>query len=518
MNPLYCVAEIRAIERSAALTLSSGALMQRAGQAAARAALQLLPTAPGHAKLAVLVLAGPGDNGGDALETAARLAHAGMQVSVLHFAGAGQPSAQTLQALQRARNSAVRFEDPALAANPSSSISSTRWALVIDGLFGIGLQRALAGDMRTLADMVNGFDCPVLALDLPSGLDADSGSIVGPNGVAVRATHTITFIGDKPGLHTCEGRDYAGIVQVARLDIEGSHFPPARAHLNELGFFSRRLNQRKHNSHKGSFGDVAVVGGAKGMAGAPILAARAALFSGAGRVFVAFVDAAPGYDSVSPELMLRSAGEIDFSAMTLVVGCGMGSAAGPLLERALASPRPLVLDADALNLIAAEQALQAQLAKRSGATILTPHPLEAARLLGVSAAQIQSDRLGAARQLAATMNATVLLKGSGSVLAAPDGTVVINPTGNPALATPGTGDILAGLCGSLLAQGWPQWEAGLAAVWIHGMAADRLVADGVGPIGLTAGELPAALRQVLNRLVQECAGRPASNGLHLINP
>ena len=507
MNPLYCVDQIRAIERSAALALAPGTLMQRAGQAAAKAALQLLQAVPGH--MPVLVLAGPGDNGGDALETAVRLADAGRQVALLHFPGALPPSAQTAQALQRARASTVRFEQPTPGATLSSFMSSTRWALVIDGLFGIGLQRALAGEMRTLTEMVNGLDCPVLALDLPSGLDADSGAIVGPDGVAVRATNTITFIGDKPGLHTCDGRDCAGMVQVARLDLPDSHFPPARAHLNEVGFFSRHLTRRKHNSHKGSFGDIAVVGGAKGMAGAPILAARAALFSGAGRVFVAFVacdDAAPGYDSGAPELMLRSAGQIDFSAMTLVVGCGMGSAAGPLLERALASPRALVLDADALNLIASDQALQAQLAKRSGATILTPHPLEAARLLGVSAAQIQSDRLGAARRLAERMNATVLLKGSGSVLAAPDGTVVINPTGNPGLATPGTGDILAGLCGSLLAQGWPQWEAALGAVWIHGTAADTLVAQGIGPIGLTASELPAALRLVLNRLVQECAG------------
>jgi ADP-dependent NAD(P)H-hydrate dehydratase / NAD(P)H-hydrate epimerase len=513
MNPLFSVAEIRAIERSAALELMPGTLMRRAGQVAAAAALQLMPAASGQAR--VLVLAGPGNNGGDALETAARLAHAGLQVTLLHLAGAGPHAPEALEALQRAHRSAVHFEDPALAAAPAAPIWSRRWSLVIDGLFGIGLQRALTGSMRALAEAVNRLACPVLALDVPSGLDADTGAIVGPLGIAVRATHTVTFIGDKPGLHTCDGRDHAGTVQVARLEIDTSHFPPAQAHLNQIGLFSQHLAARRHNSHKGSFGDVAVVGGARGMAGAAVLAARAALFSGAGRVFVGFVDDAPGYDSAQPELMFRSAGALDFCAQTLVVGCGMGAtrAAGQLLETALASTRALVLDADALNLIAADRDLEAQLAQRTGATILTPHPLEAARLLGVNAAQVQSDRLKAARQLAARMNATVVLKGSGSVLAAPSGKVVVNPTGNPALATAGTGDILAGLCGSLLAQGWPQWEAALAAVWVHGTAADRLVADGTGPIGLTAGELPAALRLVLNRLLKEAAGGPAPAGL-----
>jgi hydroxyethylthiazole kinase-like uncharacterized protein yjeF len=162
---------------------------------------------------------------------------------------------------------------------------------------------------------------------------------------------------------------------------------------------------------------------------------------------------------------------------------------------------PLLLDADALNLLAASPELQGRLAQHHGPAVLTPHPLEAARLLGVTTAIVQADRLENARELAQRLGVVVVLKGAGSIVARPDGEIAINPTGNPGLATGGTGDVLAGLCAALLAQGWPAWEAALGAVWLHGAAADRLVADGVGPIGLTAGELPRAIRTELNALV-----------------
>ncbi|WGG52916.1 NAD(P)H-hydrate dehydratase [Rugamonas sp. DEMB1] len=497
MNPLYSVAEIRAIEQRAAPLLPPGALMQRAGQAGANAALDLLPFSTSKAR--VLILAGPGNNGGDALETAAHLAHAGAQVSVLHFAPAGAAAPEREAALQRARLSDARFVDLDGAA-----IGATPWSLVVDGLFGIGLQRPLDGALRSVVETINRLDCQVLALDLPSGLDADTGAIVGPDGVAVRASHTITFIGDKPGLHTCDGRDHAGLVDVSRLDLEPALLPPTRTHMNAVEFFARHLHKRSHNSHKGSFGDLAVLGGAHGMSGAPILAARAALHSGAGRVFVAFAEDAPAYDSAQPELMCRLAADFDLDSATLVVGPGLGTArlSQELLARALASGRALLADADALNMLAADAALLQQLARRAAPTVLTPHPLEAARLLGVTAAEVQADRIGAARRLAERCRAIVVLKGSGTVIAQPDGAVVINGTGNPALATAGTGDVLSGLCGSLLAQGWPAWEAALAAVWLHGMAADVLVTEGSGPIGLAAGELIPAIRVALNRMVQ----------------
>ncbi|NBV16428.1 NAD(P)H-hydrate dehydratase [Janthinobacterium sp.] len=505
-HPLYCVAELRAIEQAAMQDLPQGLLMQRAGQAAASAALKLLHRqedgdGAGHRR--VLVLAGPGDNGGDALEAAAHLAGSGIEVLVWLAPEARATSPERELALVRAGGSAARFIE-ADTSMASAAVGAAPWDLVIDGLFGIGASRPLAGECRDVVQLVNQLDCPVLALDVPSGLHADTGAV---DGVGIRATHTLTFIGDKPGLHTANGRDHAGEVEVASLAIDPSLLPAAKAQLNGLQLFARQLQPRRQNTHKGSYGSVAVIGGAHGMAGAPILSARTALHAGAGRVYIAFPDSPPPFDSGQPELMCRRAQDVDFSGLhfaALVAGPGLGDSVDTveLLQRAFESDSPLLLDADALNLMAAEPELQSALATRTGAgaTILTPHPLEAARLLDMTVAQVQADRLGAARQLAAQLGVIVVLKGSGTVIAAQDGSVVINATGGPALATAGTGDVLAGLCGSLLAQGWPEWEAALGAVWLHGAAADALVASGEGPIGLTAGELIPAIRKLINAL------------------
>jgi len=223
-------------------------------------------------------------------------------------------------------------------------------------------------------------------------------------------------------------------------------------------------------------------------------------------VYPIFLDNAPAYDSAQPELMCRNAQDFDLSSAVLVVGPGLGQSrsAHDLLAQALTSRQPIVLDADALNLIAAEPRLQHRTQYRRDATLMTPHPLEAARLLGISSQQVQADRLGAACKLAKQFNATVILKGSGSVIADPNGDTVINPTGNPALATAGSGDVLAGICGALLGQSWAVRDAALAACWLHGAAADELVKQGIGPIGLSAGELIPAVRAGLNRLTAAC--------------
>ena len=504
-TPLYSIAEIRVIEAAAAQSLPQGTLMARAGQAAASAALKILNhLADGDAAhMRVLVLAGPGNNGGDALEAAAHLAGAGIEVLAWLAPEASATSPEREQAASRARNSATRFIDGATTM-ASAAIHAAPWNLIIDGLFGIGATRPLAGVCREMAQLVNQQSCPVLALDVPSGLHADTGAV---DGIAIRASHTITFIGDKPGLHTADGRDHAGEVEVAALAIAPALLPQAGAQLNGLHLFARHLQPRRQNSHKGSYGSVAVIGGATGMAGAPILSARTALHAGAGRVHIAFAGTPPAYDSGQPELMCKRAQDMDFTGLAfgaLVAGPGLGSDSDSveLLQRAIDSDSPLLFDADALNLMAAEPELQSALATRTGAgaTILTPHPLEAARLLDMTVAEVQADRLASARQLAAQLGVIVVLKGSGTVIAAQDGSVVINTTGSPALATAGTGDVLAGLCGSLLAQGWPEWEAALGAVWLHGAAADALVASGAGPIGLTAGELIPAIRKLINAL------------------
>jgi hydroxyethylthiazole kinase-like uncharacterized protein yjeF len=502
-NSLYSVESIRAIEQSTASALGPGVLMQRAGEAAARYALELLGD---RRDAPVLLVAGPGNNGGDSLETAANLLDAGVDAQVLHLPGASAPSAETALALQRATASGVRFIDELPAQG--------QFGVVVDGLFGIGLARQLSGRHAQVALGLATFGCPVLALDLPSGLDADTGAVVGMNDdrVAVAATHTITFIGNKPGLYTCDGRDHAGIVQVETLGIEARHFVPPTARLNGVVLFAPELAlaRRSQNTHKGSFGDMVVLGGAHGMAGAPVLAARGALFCGAGRVFVAALDPGLTYDSVHPELMIRDAGSFDFIKRAVVAGPGMGDspAAAHLLAKVIDGACPLVLDADALNLLALDAGLQGRLAQRKAPTVLTPHPLEAARLLGVTAAVVQADRIEAARELSARLSATVVLKGSGTVIAENKANgVAINTTGNPALATAGTGDVLGGICGALLAQGWSAYPAALCAVWMHGAAADALVAEGVGPIGMTAGDLPAAVRSILNRLVRGAAGQ-----------
>ncbi|HWX00562.1 NAD(P)H-hydrate dehydratase [Collimonas sp.] len=500
MSAIYPVADIRKIEQAALRDLPPYTLMQRAGHAAAQAALRLLPCPPHSA--AILVLAGPGNNGGDALEAAAGLAKAGCEVLALLKTPPSQLPPDAAQALARAQQQGVHLMPPEQFAD----IDSAQWTLVIDGLFGIGLSRPLDGDWRSLVQAVNAMPCPVLALDVPSGLDADTGTVVGgAGGIAVTASHTITFIADKAGLYTGDGPDYAGSVELATLAIAAQYLPAPTMWLSHPELFGDYLRPRKRNSHKGSFGDVAVIGGAAGMAGAPILAARAAARCGAGRVFVGYTDNPPAYDQAQPELMCRHAADLDFSSAVLVVGPGMGMAnsALALLTRALDALSWLLLDADALNLLARQPQLQAQVAQRQHAVLMTPHPLEAARLLGLSTSDIQADRVAAARKLASRFNAVVVLKGAGSIIARADGAVVVNPTGNPALATAGSGDVLSGICGALLAQGWPQWEAALAAVWLHGRAADQLVAQGIGPIGLTASELIPEVRLLLNQLVQE---------------
>lgn len=499
---LYTVSEIREIEQASLAALPKGTLMQRAGKAAAQFVLDLLSNS--SADVRILVLAGPGNNGGDALEAGRILAEHGLDVTAILCANASRLPPDAADALTRAKNSPLELVDAATGApDPHRD-----WSLVIDGLFGIGLTRPISGQHSAIVEKVNSLSCPILALDIPSGLDADTGNIIG-DGIAVRATHTLTFIGNKPGLHTLNGRDYAGHVHVAGLDIDDSHFKPAHMHLNDVESFAPLLKTRPHNSHKGSFGDVIIAGGAPGMAGAPILAARAAAKCGAGRVFVAFIANVPSYDSVQPELMCRLVSDVDLSSRTIVAGPGMGMSndAHNVLEKILRSASPLVLDADALNLIASSTELQTVLAGRTAPALMTPHPLEAARLLGASSRDVQSDRLSAARQIALRFNAVVILKGSGSIIANSDGHAAINTTGNAALATAGTGDVLAGMCGTLLAQDFPVWNAALAATWIHGQAADTLVQQGIGPIGLTASELLPSVRTLLNQLTEAHAGR-----------
>jgi hydroxyethylthiazole kinase-like uncharacterized protein yjeF len=501
---LYQIAEIRRIETAASASLPAGSLMQAAGHAAAKFAKEIIRL-PNEK---ILVLAGPGDNGGDALEAAQLLSAAGLKVTIILCDINSQYSLDAQQSLQRAQASQSTF----VAIEHFTNDGEEKWGLIIDGIFGIGLTRAISGKIANLIQQVNQlsqkYRLPVLALDVPSGLNADTGQLSGENGIAIQASHTITFIGNKPGLHTALGKDYSGQVELADLAIAAKFFPNPSAFLTHARMFSKVVTPRLNDSHKGSYGDVLIVGGAPGMAGAPILAARSAIYCGSGKVFIGFIDTPPMFDDQHPELMCRNAKDLDFGHAVAVIGPGLGASPDAMqqLSKALNDALTIVIDADALNLIASNIPLQKLLAERHQrnlTTIMTPHPLEAARLLGLSTMEIQADRLKSAQSLASKFKASVILKGAGSIIATFNGATFINATGNPALATAGTGDVLAGVCGALLAQGANESEAASFAAWLHGLAADVLIVQGIGPIGLTASELIPAIRSCLNKFVAD---------------
>ncbi|UDM49110.1 NAD(P)H-hydrate dehydratase [Cupriavidus sp. MP-37] len=495
--PLYDVAAIRRLEHAALAQLPAFTLMSRAGTVAARWLACHAPEGP------LLLLAGPGNNGGDALVAATQLHRAGRAVQVWLIADPQRLPDDAARAWQQAQAAGV----PSRVMAEVDTAQDLRWpagtAAIVDGLLGIGLNRPADGRMAWWIAQLNRGALPVFALDIASGLSADTGA----GAPAVRAQRTLTFIAAKPGLLTLDGRDCAGAVDIAPIGLD---YPPREAPqglVNGPALFGAALPRRRHASHKGTHGALAVIGGNLGMTGAPLLGARAAQWLGAGKVHIGFLaQPAPLFDPLHPELMLHAVDALALGSMSaLVIGPGMGTDANARqqLARLLqAAPLPLVLDADALNLLAAEPALAGALATRDAATVITPHPLEAARLMGVPVAEVQRDRPAAAAALAAQWRAVVVLKGSGSVIAAPDGSPwTLNPTGNAALASAGTGDVLAGMLGALLAQGMAPLAAAQAAVWIHGRAADVLVEQGTGPAGVTASELHAPARAIFNQLL-----------------
>ncbi|AUN95062.1 NAD(P)H-hydrate dehydratase [Pseudazoarcus pumilus] len=493
-EPIYTVSGIRAIEERAK-PQADPTLMERAGRVAAEEAVRLTMDRPGT----VLIACGPGNNGGDGFVMARRLLQARRPV-VVAFAGKTERLPADARAALEAWHEAGGETLSELPDPPAEG-----WALVVDALFGIGLQRPLEAPYTNWIDTLNALPGPRLAIDIPSGLDANTGRSLGR---AFRATHTLSFIALKPGLLTLDGPDHAGAVTVRTLDVDPEALLPAEGQRLRPSMFREHLVPRPFNTHKGSFGDAGIIGGANGMNGAALLAGRAALKLGAGRIFVGMMDRdAPAVDLMQPELMLRAPAVVLDAAGVLALGPGLGLAdeARRMMERALPLDIPLILDADALNLIAEDHRLEQICAGRRAATILTPHPAEAGRLLGSDAASVQADRLGAAAGLARRFNALIALKGCGTVVAAPDERWWINCTGHPGMATAGMGDVLTGLVTALIAQHWPLESALIAAVHLHGAAADRLAREGVGPIGLTSGEVIDAARAVFNAWIVQAA-------------
>ena len=455
--------------------LSPTPLMQSAGLACAKLALAVAP----HARR-IWVAAGPGNNGGDGLEAALHLHQWGKEVVVSLLASPGHSPADAQAALQRALQAGVHIEHTV----------PTEWLeqmdaqdLCIDALLGIGATRPLNMEMQTCVRAMQDCAAQVLAIDVPTGLNPRSGEWLGcdsGDALSARADHTLSLIAAQAGLLMGHGRDASGQIWLERLGYEShQHSVPTLAWLNAPYV----ATQKQHASHKGSHGDVAVIGGESmatqgmGMTGAAILAASAALHAGTGRVILSMLSHS-FCDNAPPDVMQRDFKRLELEKLYVVCGCGGGKAVQEVLPEVLRRSAHLVLDADGLNVVAQDSSLQHALRQRANqpsalqATVLTPHPLEAARLLGCTTNQIQNDRLQAAQELAERFQCSVVLKGSGTLITAPGHTPRINITGNGRLAIGGTGDVLAGLVGARMAQGQRAFDAACTAVAQHGQLAD----------------------------------------------
>ncbi len=481
---LYTAAQVRELDRRAIQDhgIPGYTLMVRAGQAA----LDVLRARwPDARRLGVLC--GPGNNGGDGYVIARLARAAGLDAWLLE---AADPA--------RIRGDAAQARADWMKAGGTCLTGTDAWPaadVLVDALLGTGLDRDVEGPMAGLIDAVNAAGLPVLAVDIPSGLHADTGAIMGR---AVHADLTVSFIGLKTGLFTGEGPARCGRVSFDALAVPPevcSGLAPAATRLDAACI--DRLGCRGRSAHKGDFGHVLVVGGDRGMPGAVRMAGEAAARTGAGLVSVATRPEHAALLPMSrPELMAHGvAGPGDLSpllarATVLAAGPGLGRGdwGRDLLARLLESGLPMVVDADALNLLAAEPVHREN-------WVLTPHPGEAARLLGCDAAAVQADRPGAALRIRQSYGGVCVLKGAGTVICDGQG-VAICTGGNPGMASGGMGDVLTGVIAGLIAQGFPPWEAARLGVCIHAQAADR--AAGAGERGLLALDVIAELRAVVN--------------------
>jgi len=487
-HDLYTVAQVRRIDQRviAQQSVAGYTLMQHAA-AAAFALLRKRWPAARH----IVVLCGSGNNGGDGYLLALLAQQAGLQVDVLAL---GAP-----QSTSDAARACAAFRD--VGGTIISILEKTLLPpadVYVDALFGTGLTRPPRGIAAALIAQLNASDRPVLSLDIPSGVNADTG---GAEGVAVQADVTLSFIAHKRGLFTGDALDYRGELLLDTLGASATAYAneTADACLLDMHELDKWLAPRKKNVHKGSFGHVLAIGGDRGMAGAIRLTAEAALRCGAGLVSVATRGAhVPALNAARPELMAQ--GIEDAQALehllprisTLALGPGLGQRAWghALWHTALDAGKSAVVDADALNMLA----LQPR--QFSTPTVLTPHPTEAARLLECTTEEIQSDRFSAARKLAKKFNAVIVLKGAGSLICAPDGQVRVCPWGNPGMAVAGMGDVLTGVIAALLAQGIPAWPAAQLGVALHALAGDAAAKQ--GQRGLVASDLFSHLRLLAN--------------------
>jgi NAD(P)H-hydrate epimerase len=479
LPPLFDTDSVRRYEAAAIAAIGdSSVLMERAGQAAWRNALELWPSAS-----RLLVVCGSGGNGGDGY-VLARLAHvSGRDVRVVEHAPSGSRHGDAAGARSRFVDAGGCI-DVWSGALPSAD-------LVVDALFGIGLVGEPDDAARVLIDAINAHDAPVLAVDVPSGVDA-----TGVAGLAVRADATLECLLPKAVLRTGAALEHAGRLQCAPLDVPAAVTrPQPAAFLAAVDALSNWLFPRTRNTHKGDFGRVACIGGDHGSGGAILLCAEAALRSGAGLVRVHTRDAhAPSLLSRLPEAMAApEEDDIDPEWADVVVvgpGLGQGNWGFAQMHRHLDRVRACVIDADGLNLVA-RHGLPVQ-----PDWILTPHPGEAARLLDRKTSEVQRDRIGAARGLVDRLGTVVVLKGAGTVVAAPGHVPFLVDAGNPGMATGGMGDVLAGVIAAMRAQGLDAFDAACCGALLHSAAGDAAAAQ--GERGLLPTDLMPHLRRLAN--------------------
>ncbi len=489
-------------------------LMENAALAVVREASKLIGGLWGKE---ILVLAGKGNNGGDAFAAARHMHNCGASVSVYLLADSRVITGDAAANMNILRNMGVEIIElvqPPVPDELKQHLCGS--SLVVDGIFSTGLKGEVAGLPREVIGMVNESRKPVISIDIPSGICGNSGKALG---ICIRAAKTVTFGLPKLGLSLHPGCEYAGELVVADISIpskiiEGMHI---KINITDMRLASGMLPERRSDGNKGDFGKVLIISGSSGMTGAGYLAGGAALRTGAGLVYMGV----PAALSSIYDLMLAEAVTIplpDMGAGVLSPGCtgrleelvermsaiaiGPGLSGGDGVSEVVRhtvrfARKPLIIDADAINAIAGDMSILKALKAKA---VLTPHPGEMSRLCGISIEEVQSDRIEAARQFALKWGVTVVLKGSRTVTALPGGEIYINTTGNAGMATGGSGDVLTGVIASLAGQGVPLEDAAVLGVYLHGLAGDR-AARVKGQHGLIAGDLvrhlPGALKQLV---------------------
>ncbi len=490
-NKLYTARQVRGLDHAAIheFGVAGYELMCRAGRAVVDVARSNYPSSANW-----LVMCGPGNNGGDGYVVARLVAESGIKVTVCSLVDVKRLSGDAALAFE-----AWQEEGGEVLEWPPDREQS--YDLALDALLGTGIRGDVEGNYATAIDYLNRLTCPRVAIDIPSGLNADTGCVLGR---AIQAQCTVTFVGQKQGMYTASGPDFCGEISFDDLGIP----LPSYASVHELlglpgilldrSFLAKAITPRLKNSHKGSFGHVLAVGGIEGMGGAIRLCGEAALRSGAGRVTLATSPVHAGMLNLSrPELMVKGITDDEDLApelkhvTVLAVGPGLGRSSWSmsLMESCLNTDLPTVVDADGLNLL--KEFWQPDSHSRDN-WVLTPHPAEAARLLDCTVAEIQLDRVRAALKLAERYRASVVLKGCGTIIASPQGEYAICPLGNPGMATAGSGDVLTGIIAALMGQGLSCYTAARAGVIAHADAGDR-AAEIQAEIAMLAGDITAQL-------------------------